>query len=254
MGKANIAVFSEDENTEIVGAIENDGSKYLGDDAGSVAGIENIGIPITSDIEKIIRNSDVVVDFTECSASIHTLHIAEKYKKAVVIGTTGFNQEQITKIKKIAKNIPVLLSSNMSIGVTILLYLVKRATELLGDNFDAEIVEIHHNQKKDAPSGTALQFGQVIAEARGKTLDSTAVYERHGLIGKRKKGEIGIMALRVSDIVGEHTIIFGGPGERIEFSHKNSSRRTYASGALRAAHFIAQKKNGFFSISDALGL
>jgi len=254
MGRANTAVFHEDKNVKIVGAIEKKDSKYIGSDAGNVAGIDNIGIKISSNLDEVISNSDVIIDFTNVETTLNTLEILKKYKKSIVIGTTGFTENQVLEIKNYSREFPVLLSPNMSQGVNVLFYIVKEAAKLLGNSFEAEILEIHHDQKKDAPSGTAIQFGNIIAETKGKILEDIVVCGRKGLIGERNKDEIGIMSIRIADVVGEHSIIFGGPGERIEVIHKCSSRKNFASGALRAAKFIADKKNGFYSMKDVLGI
>jgi 4-hydroxy-tetrahydrodipicolinate reductase len=254
MGKANLEVFTESQDTIVVGAIESEDSPYIGKDAGSISGLDNIGTSITSTLESIIEDTDVVVDFTTVSATLAHMRVAIKHKKAIVIGTTGFNDEQLALIRKYAKEIPILLSPNMSPGVNTLFYLVGKAAALLGEEFDVEILEIHHNKKTDAPSGTALQFGRIIADARGKEFTDLAVYKREGVIGERRKGEIGIMALRAADIIGDHTILFGGAGERIEFTHRSSSRQNYATGALRATRFLSGKKNGFYTMADVLGL
>ncbi len=254
MGTANVSVFSADKNIKIVGALEAPRSKHLGQDAGTVAGVDPIGVSITADIEVIIKDARVVVDFTNCSATLEHLKIAEEYRKGIVIGTTGFSEEQLDTIRSASRSIPVLLSPNMSLGVNTLFYLVKRAAQLLGENYETEILEIHHNQKRDAPSGTALQIGRIIAEARGQSLDKVAVFGRHGLTGERKKDEIGISAIRLADVVGDHIVMFGSSGERIELCHRNSSRKTYALGALKAVHFIAGKEKGLFGMADVLGI
>jgi 4-hydroxy-tetrahydrodipicolinate reductase len=254
MGRANLEIFTACEDTIVVGAIESEDSPYLGKDAGSISGLRNIGVSITSTLESIIDDTDVVVDFTTVSATLTHVRIAGKHKKAIVVGTTGFNDEQLALIGKYAKEAPILLSPNMSPGVNTLFYLVGKAAELLGEDFDVEILEVHHNKKKDAPSGTALQFGKIIAEARGKKFNDLAVYKREGTVGERKKGEIGIMALRAADIIGDHTILFGGTGERIEFTHRSSSRKNYAAGALMATRFLFGKKNGFYTMADVMGL
>jgi 4-hydroxy-tetrahydrodipicolinate reductase len=254
MGKENIAVCNSDEGARIAGAIELKNSNFIGQDAGSVSGIDKIGVTITSNLEKIIQNTDVLIDFTTPEATLSHLKIAHTFKKGMVIGTTGFSDDQIAVVKEFSKDIPIVLSPNMSQGVNVLFFLVKKAAEFLGDRFEAEILEIHHNLKQDAPSGTALQFGRYIAEARGKKLDDIAVYGRHGVTGPRKKEELGIAALRLSDVVGEHSIIFGSTGEIIEINHKCTSRKTYASGALRAAKFIVNKRNGIFTMQDVLGI
>jgi 4-hydroxy-tetrahydrodipicolinate reductase len=254
VGKENIKAFSWAKDFEIVGAVEAPQSKSLGLDAGRVAGIEAIGIEITSNGGEAIQKCDVCIDFTTPEATLEMLKIANTYKKGAVIGTTGFTVEQIKIIKTHAETIPVLLSPNMSQGVNILSHLAGKAAELLGYEYDVEITEIHHNLKKDAPSGTALQLGEVIAQTRGTTLGQIGIFSRHGIVGERKKGEIGISSIRLSDVVGEHTVMFGGPGERIELIHKSSSRMNYAYGALRAARFISGRQHGFFSMKDVLGI
>ena len=254
MGKENIKTFSSAEDVEIVGAVEAPQSKSLGHDAGSVAGIEAIGIDITSNLQEAVQKCDVCIDFTTPEATMEMLKIANTYTKGVVIGTTGFTSGQIEIIKKHAETIPILLAPNMSQGVNILTHLAGKAAELLGDEYDVEITEIHHNLKKDSPSGTALQFGEVIAQKRGTTLAHVGIFGRHGIIGARKRGEIGISSIRLSDVVGDHTVMFGGPGERIELTHKSTSRMNLASGALRAARFISGRQQGFFSMKDVLGI
>jgi 4-hydroxy-tetrahydrodipicolinate reductase len=254
MGRELLAVFLSDKEVEVVQAVENRVSKYVGQDAGLLAGVGPIGVKISTDLEGVVEGCDAVVDFSNPKATLEHLKSAAGHGKPVVIGTTGFTKEETAVIEGHAANIPVVLSPNMSQGVNVLFHLVKRAAELLGEGFDIEINEVHHNLKKDAPSGTAVQFGSIIAEVKGKNLADIAVYGRHGLIGERKKGEIGIMAMRVADVVGEHTIVFGGPGERIEFTHKASSRKTFASGALRAVKYIQGKTKGLYTMRDVLGL
>ena len=254
MGKANIAVFNELEDFTIVGAIEAENSACIGLDAGTVAGIGEIGTPITVDFEGILDQADVVIDFTNPESAIEKITCGVRHKTAFVIGTTGFSEDQRNTIQSCAETIPILLSPNMSLGINTLFYLVQRAVEILGPEYDAEIVEIHHNMKKDAPSGTALQFGRIIAETRGLQLDDVAVFGRSGQSGPRKSDEIGILALRAADIIGDHTVLFAGSGERVELVHRNSSRRTYATGAARAARYIVEKDHGLYSMEDVLGL
>ncbi len=254
MGKANIQVFSQDNDVKIIGAVENKNSPYLGKDAGNVAGIDNLGIAITSNLEDCLEEADVVIDFTNKESTLKNLEIIKNNKKAIVIGTTGFNDDEKKLIQKASETIPIVFSPNMSIGVNLLFYLVRRAAEILGNDFESEIIEIHHNQKKDAPSGTALAFGKIIADAKKLDFEKVVVYGRDGIVGARKRDEIGILAVRIADVVGEHTIIFGGPGERIEFGHKANSRKTFASGALRAAKFVVSKNNGLYSMEDVLNL
>jgi 4-hydroxy-tetrahydrodipicolinate reductase len=254
MGREIVSVFSSDREIRIVGAIERPDIRQIGMDAGSVAGLESIGVSISSDLEEVISKGDVIVDFTNCAASLRTIEAAATHGKPVVLGTTGFSREQLETIKEYSKTIPILMSPNMSQGVNILFHLIKRAAQLFGKEYDVEICEIHHNLKKDAPSGTALRFGNLISEARGKKIEDIGVFGRKGVIGKRSDEEIGIMALRLGDTVGDHTVIFGGPGERVEFTHRCSSRKNYAAGALKAAKFLVEKKNGFFGMEDVLGI
>lgn len=254
MGRANIEVFSEDKDIKIVGAIEEKGSRYSGQDAGTLAGLNKLGVLVTNNLEEIIEHTHVIVDFTKPDATMEFLECAYKHRKSMVIGTTGLSKDQVSKIEEYSRKIAILFSPNMSQGINILFYLVKRAAELFDHSFDVEIVEMHHKFKKDAPSATALRFGNIIAGARGKNLEDVGVFTRHGLPGERKKGEIGIMALRLSDVIGEHTIIFGGSGERIEFSHRCNSRKNFASGALRAAKFVVNRDCGFFTIEDVLNI
>lgn len=253
MGRENVAVFHQAGDAVVSAAVERSGCPLIGQDAGTVAGIGAIDVPITDDLGGALPGAEVLIDFTSPGSTVHIVREAAAAGVGCVIGTTGLDQDQVAAVRNLSRKIPVLVSPNMSRGVNTLFYLVKRAAQLLGDDYDAEIVEIHHNQKKDAPSGTAVRFGRIIAEAGKRSFEQSAVFGRHGQ-GLRKKGEIGIMALRAADVIGEHTIILAGPGERIELSHKNSSRKTYANGALQAARFIRHKKNGLFSMEDVLGL
>ena len=254
MGKANLEVFTQSDDIIVVGALESEHSSFIGRDAGSIAGLDSMSISISSSLESVINSTDVIIDFTTVSATLSHLHVAREYKKAIVIGTTGFDDEQLADITKYAQEIPIMLSPNISPGVNVLFHLVGQAARLLGEEFDVEILDVHHNKKTDAPSGTALQFGRIIADAWHKKFNDLAVYNRQGIFGERRKGEIGIMALRAADIVGDHTILFGGPGERIEFTHRSNSRKNYAIGALMAARFLSERESGFFTMADVLGL
>ncbi|MCX7988808.1 MAG: 4-hydroxy-tetrahydrodipicolinate reductase [Thermodesulfovibrio sp.] len=254
MGSRIIALSKEYEELKLVGAIESKTNPKIGSDAGVVAGIGPLGVEIMADLKKIIKNTDVVVNFTSPEATLEHLEIVKKSKKPIVIGTTGFSNEQILKIQKISKEIPIVLSPNMSIGVNLLFKILKDVAKVLGDDYDVEIVEAHHRMKKDAPSGTAIKMAKVIAEALGRNFDEVAVYARKGIIGERTKKEIGIQTVRAGDIVGEHTVMFGGLGERIEITHKASSRDTFARGALKAAIWLYGKPAGFYDMGDVLGI
>ncbi|MCX8033971.1 MAG: 4-hydroxy-tetrahydrodipicolinate reductase, partial [Thermodesulfovibrio sp.] len=237
-----------------VGAVEAKTNPKAGLDAGVVAGVGEIGVKIVENLEKVISDTEIVVTFTTPEASLEHLDIARKNKKGIVIGTTGFNNEQITIIQKASKKIPIILSPNMSIGVNLLFKILKDVAKVLGDDYDIEIVEAHHRMKKDTPSGTAVKMAKVIAEALGRNFDEVAVYARKGIIGERTKKEIGIQTIRAGDIVGEHTVMFGGLGERIEITHKASSRDTFARGALKAAIWLYGKPAGLYDMGDVLGI
>lgn len=217
-----------------------------------VGGIEQPGNPLyPSDLEPIIDKSDVLIDFSAPSATLEHLRIANKHKKATVIGTTGFTKDQIKEIDRIAKNIPCVISPNMSPGVNLLFNLACEITKNL-PNYDIEITESHHKNKKDAPSGTAKKLAEKICSALNTSVEKTAIYGRQGNIGERPLGQIGIHAIRAGDIVGEHTVIWAGPGEVVELTHRALSRATFASGAIRAAKFAAKAKAGKYDMGDVL--
>lgn len=254
MGSRIVALSKDYPEIKVAGAVESNTNPKLGLDAGLVAGIGELGVKIIDDIEKVIEDTDVVVNFTTPEATLEHLEVARKYKKSMVIGTTGFNNEQLATIQEASKDIPIVLSPNMSIGVNLLFKILKDVARVLGDDYDVEIIEAHHRMKKDAPSGTAIKMAKVIAEALGRNFDEVAVYARHGIIGERTKKEIGIQTIRAGDIVGEHTVIFGGLGERIEIVHKASSRDTFARGALRAVIWLYGKPAGLYDMGDVLGI
>jgi len=211
-------------------------------------------ILVAPGIEDVITAVDVVVDFTAPEASLHHAEVCKRHGKPVVVGTTGFSKEQCETLIQYASDIPIILAPNMSVGVNVLFKLVEFAAKLLGDDFDVEIVEAHHRYKKDAPSGTAIKLGQVIAAALGRDFDKVAVYERRGFTGERTRQEIGMQTLRGGDIVGEHTILFAGLGERIEITHRAHSRDTFARGAIRAVRWIVDRDAGLYDMHDVLGL
>ncbi len=226
----------------------------IGRDIGEVLGIGKLGIQIAKDIREVISKGDVVIDFTYHEASLSHLRTAVEYKKPMVIGTTGFNRDEMEEIAELAKKTPCVLTPNMSVGVNVMFKMAKEIAAILGEDFDVEIMEAHHRFKKDAPSGTALKLAHILAASLNRDLDKVAVYERRGMIGERKSDEIGIQAFRAGDIVGEHTILFGGTGERIEFTHRAHSRDCFAKGALRATRWIINQENGLYDMQDVLGL
>ncbi|MFH0796835.1 MAG: 4-hydroxy-tetrahydrodipicolinate reductase [Candidatus Omnitrophota bacterium] len=245
MGQTIINTLPEFPELSLVGTVERPDHPNLNRE--SVP-----GIPISSDVEKSLEAGDVLIDFTTPSGTLRNLKVCLKLRKGIVIGTTGFKQEELAEIKTAGEKIPILLSPNMSLGVNLLFHLTEETAKNLPD-YEVEIVETHHNQKADAPSGTALNLAEIVAKAREQNLTETAVYGRHGRAGPRKNSEIGIHAIRTGDVVGEHTVIFGTTGERLELTHKAGSRQAFARGALKAALFVSQKKSGFYTMHDLWG-
>jgi 4-hydroxy-tetrahydrodipicolinate reductase len=241
MGSSIIRLAKQDETLEVTGAVESKDYPDLG--KGSPA--------LTSDTAGALKNCDVLIDFTIASATLEHLGQAVTAGKAIVIGTTGIDKEGIKKIEEAAKKIPVFFTPNMSIGVNVLFKVVSDIAKMV-PGYDVEIVELHHNQKKDSPSGTALKLFQVIAKALGRNPDEVGVFGRHGIIGARKKEEIGVHAVRGGDIVGDHTVYFIGPGERIEVTHRAHSRDTLAAGSLVAAKWLKGKAPGLYNMQDVL--
>jgi 4-hydroxy-tetrahydrodipicolinate reductase len=254
MGSRITALSRENKQLKLVGAFERKGHGDIGKDIGTVVGIGETGVNLADSLESIIDSVDLVISFTTVEATKEHLRVASSHGKAMVIGTTGFTKDDLKEVHKLTKKIPCVMASNMSMGVNLLLKVLQDIAMVLGDAYDVEIIEAHHRMKKDAPSGTALKMAQVIAGALKRNLDTVAVYARKGIIGERKSKEIGIQTIRAGDIVGEHTVIFGGLGERIEVTHKVSSRDTFARGALRAAIWVHKKKAGLYDMQDVLGL
>ncbi len=254
MGAAITGVIKENPRIKLSGALEKEGSPMLGRDAGEVAGVGELGVKITDDRHKAFAKADVIIDFSMPEVSLKTVEEAVALKKAVVVGTTGFSHHQRDRIKEIGRKTRMVMAPNMSVGINLLLRLVHDAALVVGGEYDIEIVEAHHRHKKDAPSGTAIRIAEVAAAALGRDFKKVAVYERKGIVGERTREEIGIQSIRAGDIVGDHTIIFAGTGERIELTHRASSRQTFAMGAVRAAVWVADKPNGLYDMQDVLGL
>ncbi|MGC1678230.1 MAG: 4-hydroxy-tetrahydrodipicolinate reductase [Candidatus Binataceae bacterium] len=253
MGRMLIALAARDAAHKLVGAVEAPGIAAVGKDAGDIAGVGALGIKITDDYGALVRPGTVTLDFTTAAASMEHLEAAVKAGGAVVIGSTGFSAEQETRAKEIAPRIRAVIAPNMSIGVNVLMKIAAEVAAILPD-FDAEVIEIHHRTKVDAPSGTALGLGRAIASARGQELARHAVYGREGITGVRPPDQIGVLAIRAGDAVGDHTVIFGGQGERLELIHRAQSRESLARGALRAAAWLEEQKPGLYSMRDVLGL
>lgn len=254
MGSRITALSKEYPELKIIGATERKGHEAIGKDIGPIIGIGETVIRLTDSLKDIVDSCDVIIDFTHTGSSLEHLRLSSSRGKAMVIGTTGFSMDELKEIEALTKNIPAVLAPNMSVGVNLILKVLKDISHVLGDDYDIEIIEAHHRLKKDAPSGTAMKMAQVIADAVNRNLDEVGVYARRGLIGERTKKEIGIQTVRAGDIVGEHTVLFGGLGERIEITHKASSRDTFARGALRAAAWVHNKSAGLYDMQDVLGL
>lgn len=254
MGSRITALSQEYAGLKLSGVFERKGHKDIGKDIGAIIGIGNTGINLADSLESVIDSADLIISFTTIEASLEHLRLASARDKAIVIGTTGFSKENLNEIKEHSRKIPCVQASNMSMGVNLLLKVLQDIARVLGEGYDIEIIEAHHRMKKDAPSGTALKMAQVIADALNRNLDEVAVYARKGIIGERQPKEIGIQTIRAGDIVGEHTVLFGGLGERIEVTHRVSSRDTFARGALRAALWLAGKPAGLYDMQDVLGL
>lgn len=254
MGKRVLALAHEHPEIEISGALEAPGHPALGDDAGENAGLGRIGIPIESDLSRVLDACDVLVEFSSPAASVEHVKAAADTGKAVVVGTTGLSDDQRKEMEQVAVRTRCLIAPNMSMGVNLLFKLVDSVARALGDSYDVEIVEAHHKMKKDAPSGTANKLAEIIAGALNRNLGSVGVYGRHGIIGERKPEEIGVAALRGGDIVGEHTVMFVTNGERIELIHRAHSRNAFAKGAVQAALWLVSQPNGLYDMQDVLGL
>lgn len=252
MGNMIAKLVCKQEDMELVGAIEQSSHEAIGDDVGKKIGDRKIGVSIENSLEKVIESGDVLIEFTNPKTTIEHLEIAASNNKAMVIGTTGLDDAQVAKIEKLSNSIPIVFAPNMSVGVNLLFKLVRDVAKVLGDDYKVEIIEIHHHHKKDAPSGTALKLGKIIAESLNRDFNQVAVYGRHGHIEERKKEEIGIFAIRTGDVVGEHTVIFGSEGERIEFIHRAHSRLTFAQGTIKAARFVTKASPGLYDMQNVL--
>ena len=252
MGKTLIQACAENENVQLGAAFEISSSDSIGADAGELAGLGKVGVVTNSDLAKHHADFDVLIDFTIPTCTMQSLQQCRTYGKSMVIGTTGLNDQQKQTLLEASKDIAILLAPNMSVGVNVCLRLLQMAAATLGDDYDVEIIEAHHRHKVDAPSGTALRMGEVVAETLGRNLKDCAVYGRQGHIGERDKNTIGFETIRAGDIVGDHTVMFSGIGERIEITHKASSRMTFANGAMRAAVWVSAKENGLYDMQDVL--
>lgn len=255
MGRNVIEACQQSTAVQCTVALEHpDKKNFLGIDAGELAGIGKINVSIVGSLAEVVDQFDMVIDFTHPASTLDCLTLCQSASKPMVIGTTGFSASQRANIAKAAEKIPIVLAPNMSVGVNLSFKLLSLATQVLGHQVDVEIIEAHHRHKADAPSGTALRMGEVIAQARGQNLAECAVYSRQGITGERSQETIGFATVRGGDIVGEHTVLFADVGERLEITHKASSRQTFAKGAVRAAQWVMSKEKGLFDMQDVLGL
>ena len=253
MGRMLIEAIRASDDCVLAGALDVAASPGVGSDATAFLGLAS-GVAITADIATGLQNADVLIDFTRPEGTLAHLAVCAERGVKAVIGTTGFNDEQKAEIAAFAKRTAIVMAPNMSVGVNVTLKLLQMAAKAMSEGYDIEIIEAHHRHKVDAPSGTALKMGEVIAEAMGRDLKQCAVYARHGVTGERDPSSIGFAAIRGGDIVGDHTVLFAGVGERIEISHKSSNRSGYAQGSLRAVQFLTQHPTGMFDMFDVLGL
>ncbi|THU00300.1 4-hydroxy-tetrahydrodipicolinate reductase [Lampropedia puyangensis] len=253
MGHMLIETILQGGRHQLSGAFDRTGSPQIGMDAGAFLGRET-GVLITDSIEQGLTGADVLIDFTRPEGTLAHLQVCDALGVKTVIGTTGFDEEQKAQLAQCSQRQAIVFSPNMSVGVNVTFKLLEMAAKALSTGYDIEVIEAHHRHKVDAPSGTALKMGEVIASALGRDLKDCAVYERYGHTGERDPSSIGFATIRGGDIVGDHTVLFAGTGERIEISHKSSSRAGYAQGSIRAAEFLASQKTGLFDMFDVLGL
>jgi 4-hydroxy-tetrahydrodipicolinate reductase len=254
MGRALLEAGVESEDVVVSVALERPDSSVIGSDAGELAGIGRMDVSIMGDLEACQDHFDVLIDFTRPEVTLKNLAICHASGRRMVIGTTGFSDDQRAQIEAASKDIAIVFAPNMSIGVNLCFKLLDMAARVLGDDVDIEVIEAHHRHKIDAPSGTALRMGEVVASALGRDLKDCAVYGREGVTGERDRKSIGFETIRAGDVVGDHTVLFAGIGERVEITHKASSRMTFAKGAVRAASWLMDRPCGLFDMQDVLGL
>ena len=254
MGKTLIEAVRQASDTALGAAIDRPDSSLVGADVGELAGVGKIGLILQGDLQAVLDQFDVLIDFTHPSVTLKNLEVCRQSGKAMVIGTTGFSVEEKHLLEAAAKDIPIVFAANYSVGVNLCLKLLDTAARVLGDEVDIEIIEAHHRHKVDAPSGTALRMGEVVAQALGRDLQKVAVYGREGQTGARERETIGFATVRAGDVVGDHTVLFAAEGERVEITHKASSRMTFAKGAVRAAIWLKGAQAGLYDMQDVLGL
>ena len=238
----------------VAAGFERQDSPEVGKDMGELGGYGTTGVTVADSAEAVMGQGEVIIDFTFHEATMALARKAAEHKRAMVIGTTGLTADNLAELKELAKNFPCVQAPNMAVGVNVLFKVAKKMAAILGDAYDIEIVEAHHRMKKDAPSGTAIKLGEMVAEGVNRDLAKVGVYERHGIIGERTDQEIGIQTIRAGDIVGEHTVYFAGAGERLELTHRAHNRDNFARGAALAAAWVVNQPNGLYTMFDVLGL
>jgi len=253
MGRMLIEAVHQADDTRLAGALDIAASPALGSDAMALLGVQS-GVAITADLHQGLKPAGYLIDFTRPEGTMAHLRVCRELGVKMVIGTTGFTEAQKAEIQAASRDIAIVMSPNMAVGVNVVFKLLAQAARALKEGYDIEIIEAHHRHKVDAPSGTALRMGEVVAEGVGRSLQECAVYGREGVTGERDPSTIGFATVRGGDIVGDHTVLFAGIGERIEITHKSSSRATYAQGSLRAVRFLANQPHGLFGMDDVLGL
>ena len=254
MGKTLIEAVQQADGVCLSAAIDRADSSLIGADAGELAALGKLGVQLSGDLSAVLEQFDVLIDFTHPSVTLKNLEICRQAGKAMVIGTTGFSPQEKQLLADAGKQIPIVFAANFSVGVNLCLKLLDTAARVLGDDVDIEIIEAHHRHKVDAPSGTALRMGEVVANALGRDLHKVAVYGREGQTGARERETIGFATVRAGDVVGDHTVLFAADGERVEITHKASSRMTFAKGAVRSALWLQQRQPGLYDMQDVLGL
>jgi 4-hydroxy-tetrahydrodipicolinate reductase len=254
MGGRLIALLKESASLALTAAVESKGHVAVGQDAGEPAGCGHTGVDIRDDLSAVLAQGEVLVDFSTPAATLEHLRIAAQHRLPMVIGTTGFSAAELGELRSLARPIACVFSPNMSVGINLIFKVLGEMAKTLGEDYDIEVIEAHHRLKQDAPSGTAMKLAELLARAVGRDPNQVSTFARKGLIGERKRGEIGVQSIRAGDIVGDHTVIFGGMGERIEITHRAQSRDTFARGALRAARWVVKQPPGLYDMLDVLSL
>jgi 4-hydroxy-tetrahydrodipicolinate reductase len=254
MGGRIIHMIHQSQDVSLAAAYEHPGHPAVNQDVGQVVGLGDLGVKVVGSLKEVIELGQVIIDFTTPESTLENIRTAATRGLSMVIGTTGITEETLKEVTKLAKGIRCVMAPNMSVGVNVMFRIAKEMAKILGKDYDMEILEVHHRLKKDAPSGTAMRLAQILAESANRNLEKVAVYERKGMIGQRSDEEIGIQTWRAGDITGEHTVMFGGIGERLELIHRAHNRDNFARGAVRAAAWVVNQPVGLYDMQNVLGL